>query len=269
MTATLQTTARRRTAPELTATDTCPSSAQIPDKVTHAPAVPVAVLSAYESTRIDQVVDGTSVTEALDGAATRRRTAKRVLDASASATGLVVLSPVLLTVALLVKLDSPGPAIFRQTRVGLNGKRFSILKFRTMQQDAESRITELERFNEGAGPLFKMKSDPRVTRIGRFLRKLSIDELPQLFNVLRGDMSLVGPRPGLPTEVAAYEPRAHRRLAVLPGITGPWQISGRSDLSWEAGLELDLDYVDDYSFRRDLLILLGTVPRVLASRGAY
>lgn len=198
-----------------------------------------------------------------------KRTAKRVFDVIASLIGLIVLSPVLLVVALLVKADSPGPVIFKQTRVGLNGIDFSILKFRTMGTDAESRVAELQQFNEGAGPLFKMKADPRVTRVGGVLRKLSIDELPQLVNVLRGDMSLVGPRPGLPSEVAAYEPHAYRRLLVLPGITGLWQVSGRSDLGWDAGLELDLAYVDDCGFGRDLVILGRTVPKVLGSSGAY
>lgn len=195
--------------------------------------------------------------------------AKRGLDVTVSALALVILSPLLLAVACLIKLDSTGAALFRQTRVGRHGERFSILKFRTMDPDAESRVTDLLHANEGSGPLFKMKSDPRVTRIGGILRRLSIDELPQLVNVLRGDMSLVGPRPALPSEVDSYEPHAYRRLLVLPGITGLWQISGRSDLDWETGLALDLDYVADPSFSHDLRILARTLPKVLGSRGAY
>lgn len=197
------------------------------------------------------------------------RIGKRVFDIVLAAIVLIICAPLLLIVALLVKVDGPGPVLFRQPRVGRGGVHFQIVKFRTMEPDAEARVEDLRRFNEGAGPLFKMRADPRVTRVGRVLRKWSIDELPQLLNVLRGEMSLVGPRPGLPIEIDAYEAHAHRRLAVLPGMTGLWQISGRSDLDWEGGLALDLDYVDDCSLLRDLEILVKTVPRVLGSRGAY
>ncbi|MGG7465138.1 sugar transferase [Plantibacter sp. YIM 135347] len=244
-----------------------PTSMLLP--VALAPGAPVAVLAPVETVHGERAPEPMTAATALAAVELPRRSVKRGFDVVASAIGLLLLSPVLLVVALLVKLDSRGSVLFRQTRVGLNGEHFSILKFRTMEQNAEARVAELQAFNEGAGPLFKMKADPRVTRVGRILRKLSIDELPQLVNVLRGDMSLVGPRPGLPSEVAAYEPHAHRRLLVLPGITGLWQVSGRSDLSWEAGLELDLDYVDDCSFGRDLVILARTVPRVLGSSGAY
>lgn len=266
MTATLQPRTRRWSESDAPVPRSRHHVQSAPASAALAPGAPVALLPAVAApTR----VAGIGSASAIIAAHPPRRTAKRVFDIVASSVGLALLAPILVAVAALVKLDSRGPALFRQTRIGLNGEGFSILKFRTMEQDAESRVADLQAFNEGAGPLFKMKADPRVTRVGRVLRKLSIDELPQLVNVLRGDMSLVGPRPGLPTEVAAYEPHAHRRLLVLPGITGLWQVSGRSDLSWEAGLELDLDYVDDCSFGRDLVILARTIPRVLGSSGAY
>lgn len=266
MTATLQPVARRWPESEGSSSRARHHRVASPGlPVALAPGAPVAVLPAFTPPAAPRGVTASAVTVARQP----RRIAKRVFDVVTSAVGLLVLSPVLLVVGLLVKLDSRGSVLFSQTRVGLNGEGFSILKFRTMEQDAESRVAELQAFNEGAGPLFKMKADPRVTRVGRVLRKLSIDELPQLVNVLRGDMSLVGPRPGLPSEVAAYEPHAHRRLLVLPGITGLWQVSGRSDLDWESGLALDLDYVDDCSFGRDLKILARTIPRVLGSSGAY
>lgn len=270
MTATLQPHARRWPESDGSAARLRRSAAPMPLPVALAPGAPVAILPAGATARVDRIAEPTTAASiALDPTGLPRRAAKRIFDVVASALGLVLLSPILAVVAILVKLDSRGPVLFSQTRVGLHGEDFSILKFRTMEEDAEARVAELQAFNEGAGPLFKMKADPRVTRVGRVLRKLSIDELPQLVNVLRGDMSLVGPRPGLPSEVAAYEPHAHRRLLVLPGITGLWQVSGRSELSWEAGLKLDLDYVDDCSFGRDLLILARTVPRVLGSSGAY
>ncbi|SQC29681.1 Putative colanic biosynthesis UDP-glucose lipid carrier transferase [Rothia kristinae] len=172
--------------------------------------------------------------------------------------------------ALLVKADSPGgPVLFRQERVGYQGEPFRMLKFRSMVPNAEQLKAQLMERNEGNGVLFKMADDPRITRVGRFMRRYSLDELPQLFNVLRGDMSLVGPRPPLREEVEHYEQDVHRRLLVKPGITGLWQVSGRSDLSWEESTRLDLYYVENWSVLSDLLILLKTVRAVVAKDGAY
>jgi exopolysaccharide biosynthesis polyprenyl glycosylphosphotransferase len=182
---------------------------------------------------------------------------------------LVVLSPVLLALAVAIKLTSPGPVLFRQVRVGEAGREFSIYKFRSMVVDAEHRLIHLAHRDEGSGVLFKIRTDPRVTRIGARLRKYSLDELPQLINVTRGEMSLVGPRPPLPSEVALYTPDALRRLRMRPGMTGLWQVSGRSDLSWEQSLQLDLHYVDNWRMSLDLAILWRTVRVVLTGSGAY
>jgi exopolysaccharide biosynthesis polyprenyl glycosylphosphotransferase len=198
-----------------------------------------------------------------------RRVVKGGVDRLAAAAALVLLAPVLLGIALAVRLDSPGPVLYRQERVGLNGQPFTMLKFRSMVVDAEARLAAIQSENIGDGVLFKMREDPRVTRVGRVLRRLSLDELPQLVNVLNGTMSLVGPRPPLPREVAQYEPSVSRRLLVKPGLTGLWQISGRSDLSWEESVRLDLRYVENWSLALDLSILRKTVSAVLASRGAY
>lgn len=194
---------------------------------------------------------------------------KRGLDVVASALGLLVLAPFLLVVGLLVRLDSPGPALYKQERCGRNGASFQMLKFRSMAQDADERLQALRAQNEGSGLLFKMKNDPRVTRIGRTLRNYSIDELPQLWNVLRGDMSLVGPRPPLPTEVNQYEAHVHRRLYIKPGLTGMWQVNGRSDLNWEESVRLDLYYVENWSLTGDLVILWRTVRVLTHHTGAY
>ncbi|WP_341805206.1 sugar transferase [Nocardioides ochotonae] len=182
---------------------------------------------------------------------------------------LLLAAPVLATLALVVRLDSPGPAFFRQVRVGRNGRRFTMYKLRTMVTDAEVVRASLEHTDQGAGVLFKIHRDPRVTRAGRVLRRTSLDELPQLFNVVRGEMSLVGPRPALPGEVAAYDDRTRRRLAVRPGLTGLWQVSGRSDLGWEESVGLDLSYTDNVTLGRDLGICLRTVRAVTSRRGAY
>jgi exopolysaccharide biosynthesis polyprenyl glycosylphosphotransferase len=181
---------------------------------------------------------------------------------------LLLISPVMFGLAFLVRSDG-GPAFFRQTRVGCGGREFTVYKFRSMAVDAEARLAELQSRNEGAGLLFKMKDDPRITPVGRFIRKYSLDELPQLFNVLGGSMSLVGPRPPLPREVAGYERAAQRRLLVKPGITGLWQVSGRSDLSWEQTVRLDLRYVENWTLALDAQILIKTVRAVLRSNGAY
>jgi exopolysaccharide biosynthesis polyprenyl glycosylphosphotransferase len=197
------------------------------------------------------------------------RIAKRALDIFGSALGLIVLAPLLLVVGLAVKLTSRGPMLFVQDRCGLGGRRFRFYKFRTMVQDAEARKRELEHLNEMEGPVFKIRRDPRITALGRLLRKLSLDELPQLWNVLRGDMSLVGPRPPLPDEVARYTPRQVQRLSVMAGITGLWQVSGRSEISdFERWIELDLEYARTCSMWLDLRILLKTVVVVALVRGA-
>src|SRR5579875_440326 len=196
-------------------------------------------------------------------------TVKRGIDLALAGLAFLLLSPVLGLVALAVRLDSPGPVLFRQERIGLAGERFTMFKFRSMVIDAEARLAELQRRNEGAGVLFKMRADPRVTRVGAFIRRYSLDELPQLFNVLNGTMSLIGPRPPLPREVAAYEGRVNRRLLIKPGITGLWQVSGRSNLSWEESVKLDLYYVENWSVTTDFVILLKTVRAVLKRDGAY
>lgn len=197
------------------------------------------------------------------------RWTKRLFDLVGSAALIAVSSPIMLAVAVAIKLDDGGPILFRQTRVGRNGEVFSCLKFRSMVVDAEARMAELRARNESDGVLFKMARDPRITKVGHFIRRYSLDEFPQFFNVFRGDMSLVGPRPALPTEVEQYESHVRRRLDVRPGITGLWQVSGRSDLSWEDTVRLDLYYVDNWSMMQDASILFRTAKAVLGSDGAY
>ena len=197
-----------------------------------------------------------------------RTFAKRSFDVTFSLFGLFTAALLMAVVAVAVRLDSPGPVLFRQVRVGRDGVPFRVLKFRTMVVDAERLIIDLRDRNEASGPLFKMADDPRVTRVGRLLRRTSIDELPQLWNVLRGEMSLVGPRPALPSEVDAWHPELHERLRVKPGMTGMWQVNGRSTSSWDDYVRLDLYYVDNWSLSTDLAILAKTVPAVLTSRGA-
>lgn len=194
---------------------------------------------------------------------------KRIMDILLSTIGLIVLLPVFFVVAVLIRSEDRGPVFYRQPRVGILGEEFVMHKFRSMAVDADSRVAELSSLNEGNGNLFKIRNDPRVTRVGAVLRKYSIDELPQLWDVLRGSMSLVGPRPPLPREVANYEDHIHRRLNVRPGITGLWQVSGRSDLSWDESVRLDLYYVENWSPAGDMAILFKTVRAVLAKDGAY
>ena len=198
-----------------------------------------------------------------------RRFVKRSTDLLLTSVGLVLISPVLAAIAAAIRIEGPGPILFKQVRVGLDGSTFTMWKFRSMHVDAEERLAELRRRNPGIGLMFKMTNDPRVTRVGRVLRKFSLDELPQLFNVLGGSMSLVGPRPPLQSEVDAYENHARRRLLVTPGLTGLWQVSGRSLLSWEETVRLDLRYVENWTLTLDLLIIWKTVFAVLARRGAY
>jgi exopolysaccharide biosynthesis polyprenyl glycosylphosphotransferase len=193
---------------------------------------------------------------------------KRLLDFTMALFLLIVLSPLLLLVALLIKLSSKGPVLYRQTRCGLGGRKFTLYKFRSMHPDADLRREELEALNEVDGPVFKIKNDPRCTPIGRFLRKFSLDELPQLINILKGDMSFVGPRPPLPEEVEKYERWQRRRLRMQPGLTCLWALEGRSQLSFRRWMELDLEYIDHWSIALDWKILLKTIPLVLLGRGA-
>jgi exopolysaccharide biosynthesis polyprenyl glycosylphosphotransferase len=198
-----------------------------------------------------------------------RRMAKALLDRLVALVSLIVLSPLLLTIALAIRLTSPGPAIFRQTRAGWHGREFTMWKFRTMVRDAEALRPGLDAMNRhGSGEMFKIAADPRITRVGRWLRRTSLDELPQLVNVLLGQMSLVGPRP-LPVTDRRYEGEARRRLFVKPGLTGLWQINGRSDLDWEESVRLDLRYVEHWSLALDALIIWKTVFAVAKGRGAY
>jgi exopolysaccharide biosynthesis polyprenyl glycosylphosphotransferase len=198
-----------------------------------------------------------------------RMLVKTVFDRALGGLLILLLSPLLGTVAAAVRLTSRGPAFFRQTRVGVDGRTFTMVKFRSMVIDAEARQAALQKLSDGNEVLFKMRQDPRVTKVGGWIRRLSLDELPQLFNVVRGDMSLVGPRPPLPEEVAGYSDDASRRLRVRPGMTGLWQVSGRSDLSWEESLRLDLRYADNWSLAMDLQILWRTVRAVVQGSGAY
>lgn len=194
---------------------------------------------------------------------------KRGFDILVTLAILLLLWPLMAAVALAIKLQDGGPVLFRQARVGRSGKTFHMLKFRSMVKDAEARLCHVAGLNETDGVLFKVRDDPRVTRLGKWLRRYSVDELPQLFNVLRGEMSLVGPRPPLPTEVEQYHDDVHRRLLVRPGLTGLWQVSGRSELSWKETVRLDLYYVDNWSMLSDLVIMAKTVRAVLGSSGAY
>ena len=203
-------------------------------------------------------------------AGTLRLAIKRAMDLILGTAILAVSLPIAGSIALAVKLAGGGSILFRQTRCGLNGRRFTLYKFRTMVEDAEARQSDLLHLNEVEGPAFKLRLDPRVTRLGRLLRRFSLDELPQLLNVLRGDMSLVGPRPPIPSEVERYERWQRRRLSVKPGLTGLWQISGRADVAdFRRWIELDLEYIDSWSPWLDLKILAKTIPVVLTGRGAH
>jgi exopolysaccharide biosynthesis polyprenyl glycosylphosphotransferase len=198
-----------------------------------------------------------------------RQVIKGTFDKVVALTALIVLAPLLAGIALAIRLSDHGPALFRQTRVGKDEQPFTVYKFRTMVRDAEKQKSALQAKNEGNGLLFKMRNDPRITPFGTWLRRYSLDELPQLWNVLRGDMSLVGPRPALPEEAAAYDYYVRRRLAVKPGVTGLWQIKGRSDLPWEEAVRLDVRYVEQWSLVLDLQILWKTWSAVIRGSGAY
>jgi exopolysaccharide biosynthesis polyprenyl glycosylphosphotransferase len=194
---------------------------------------------------------------------------KAVFDRCGALLLLVLLSPVIVAVAVAVKLESGGPVLFRHRRIGVGGREFGVWKFRSMVADAESQHDELVAASESGALLFKVRADPRVTRVGAFIRRYSLDELPQLFNVLVGEMSLVGPRPQVAAEVAEYGDSHHRRLMVRPGLTGLWQVSGRSNLTWEESVRLDLSYVDNWSMTGDLVILFKTLRAVVRHDGAY
>jgi len=195
---------------------------------------------------------------------------KRLIDVVGGAALLVGLAPLLAVAAVLIKIDSPGPILFRQERIGLNKRRFQLLKFRTMVVGADQQQHGMEQLNEANGPVFKIKDDPRVTRLGKFLRRYSIDELPQLFNVLNGDMSLVGPRPLPVRDVERINVQWHkRRFSVRPGITCLWQVNGRSDVSFDHWVQMDLEYIDKWCLGLDIKILIKTVPVVLRGSGAY
>ncbi len=194
---------------------------------------------------------------------------KRVLDVIGSGLGLILLAPVLLLTAWAIKLEDGGPVIFSQDRVGKKGKIFRMYKFRSMVVDAEAGKNELMDRNEAGKIIFKIRHDPRITRVGWFVRRFSIDETPQLFNVLKGDMSLVGPRPALPDEVNKYSMSERRRLEVIPGITGLWQVKGRSEIDFQGQVGLDVQYIESQSFWGDIVILVKTIPTVLSGRGAY
>ena len=197
-----------------------------------------------------------------------RRMAMRVFDLFVSGVGLLLTAPIIVGAAIAIRFESSGPVFYRQRRVGLNGQGFDIIKLRTMYDGADQRLDELAEQNESDGPLFKIRADPRITRVGRFLRKFSIDEIPQFWNVVRGEMSVVGPRPALPSEVAQWTPDVHERLQVLPGITGMWQVSGRSDTTFEEYKRLDMYYVDNWSLTHDIRIVLKTIWVVALGRGA-
>ncbi|MCH9687324.1 MAG: sugar transferase [Deltaproteobacteria bacterium] len=193
---------------------------------------------------------------------------KRIIDFTGALVGILLTGPIMLFVTIAIKITDPGPVLFRQVRAGRNGRTFTMLKFRSMVMDAEKRKQELMHLNEMDGPVFKIQRDPRITAVGRFIRKTSLDELPQLFNIFVGDMSLVGPRPPLPSEVDQYEPWQRRRLSVKPGLTGMWQVSGRNQIDFDEWMRMDLDYIDNWSLWLDIKIILKTVPAVVLRSGA-
>jgi lipopolysaccharide/colanic/teichoic acid biosynthesis glycosyltransferase len=197
------------------------------------------------------------------------RTAKRVFDLMVVLCVLAITAIPMIILAITIKVTTPGPIIFRQLRVGKNGRLFLSYKFRSMHVDAEQRLAEVSHLNEFDGPLFKIRDDPRITPVGRFLRRTSLDELPQVFNVLRGQMSIVGPRPALMSEIVRFENDHLGRLAVKPGMTGPWQVSGRSEIPFQTMMKLDMDYVERWSLWLDVQLLLRTIPAVISGRGAY
>ena len=230
-----------------------------------------AISGATEARRPlpSRVTGDTVLLRSVSAGHSRAKTAQRFFDVVFCGLLLLAIWPLFGVIALMIKLDSTGPVLFKQFRVGQDGVEFPFYKFRSMVSDAEARRQQLEMHNERSGPVFKMRNDPRVTRIGRVLRKFSLDELPQLINVLKGEMSLVGPRPALPTETAKYTSRQKQRLICLPGVTGLWQVSGRASLSFERSIELDLHYIEHQSVALYFRILLMTIPAVFRAEGAY
>jgi len=230
--------------------------------------VPLYVLEHTVSAGRIEEVDGVPIYSMVTGPdRVLALTAKRALDVVGSAFALLALSPLVLAIAVAIRTQSPGPILFRQERVGEHGRRFSIVKFRTMVADAEERLEELRDQNEIQGQAFKLTSDPRITRVGRWLRATSLDELPQLWNVLRGEMSIVGPRPPLASEVAGYDVWHRRRLSMKPGITGLWQVNGRHESAFDRWVETDLEYIDGWSFWLDLRIMARTIPAMIHRQG--
>lgn len=194
---------------------------------------------------------------------------KRLFDLTASILGVILISPLLLLTAIAIKLESRGPVLFKQERTGLYGKKFHIYKFRSMYQDAEKKLDLLREYNETNGIMFKMKKDPRITKVGKIIRKYSLDELPQLFNVIRGEMSLVGPRPPLPSEVGMYDDWHYLRFATIPGLTGMWQVNGRAKImDFNRVVKLDYHYVDNWNLMLDFYLILKTIPVVILAKGA-
>ena len=194
---------------------------------------------------------------------------KRLMDIMLSAIGLIILSPILLVVAILIKIDSKGPIFFKQKRVGLYGKEFDMYKFRSMVVNAEELKEKLEKQNEMSGPMFKIADDPRITKVGKFIRKTSIDELPQLWNVIKGDMSLVGPRPSLPKEVAQFEPWMEERFKVKPGLTCYWQVGGRNNIDFENWMKLDIKYVKERTLAIDIMLIFKTFFVLFGDKNAH
>lgn len=219
--------------------------------------------------QVNQVDSGYIFTPTAKRVFSYEPTLKRVLDVVLAGLGLIASLPFWLVIVIAIRLDSPGSPIFVQERVGHHGRHFRFYKFRSMYVDAEQRLTELQLQNEVSGPVFKIRRDPRITRVGAWLRRTSLDELPQLINVLKGDMSLVGPRPPLPWEVEQYRPSDAIRLSVKPGLTCLWQINGRSELSFDQWMEYDREYISNMSLWQDLTILVRTVRAVLTMTGAY
>jgi len=245
-----------------------PKTSLTPDLLAEDVAVAVSLASPHASDKAAMSLDFIRVPQSTSLSFRTYEAVKRGLDFSVAAFMLVMLLPVWCAAALLVRLTSPGPILFRQVRSGKDGTRFVCLKFRTMVADAEQRRDQLLRINEMTGPVFKVKRDPRITWVGAVLRKTSVDELPQLVNVLRGEMSLVGPRPPLPSEVERYTPVQRQRLLVKPGLTCLWQISGRNLIDFDQWVELDIEYVRRRGLVLDLAILVQTVPAVITGRGA-
>jgi exopolysaccharide biosynthesis polyprenyl glycosylphosphotransferase len=231
--------------------------------------VPAQDRRRHQRTAEDEMVVQTITAVPVGSKPTLARAVKRCLGASLSALAIVMLSPLLIVIALLVKLTSKGPVLFVQERLGEGGRPFAMYKFRTMVVNAEALKQQLAKQNEASGPVFKIRRDPRITTVGRFLRKFSLDELPQLFNVLKGDMSIVGPRPPIASEVRHYRAWQLRRLSVKPGLTCIWQVSGRSGINFEDWMRLDLRYIDHWSLGLDLKLVLKTIPAVVKGVGAY